>query len=82
MTDLESAVWGLLTEREIKTMGDQKELTRDIVALFPPQNLTHYALQGILEQLRLCGYENEAGPLVLNTAFIALEELSRVGGER
>jgi len=81
VTDLESAIWGLVTEKELKTIGDQKQLVRDIVALFPPQNLTHYALRGIVEQLRLCGYECEAGPLILNTAFIALEELSRQGGE-
>ena len=78
MTELEAAVWELLTEREIKTLGDQKQLTRDIVALFPPQNLTHYALKAIVEQLRLCEYECEGGPLILNTAFLALAELANL----
>ena len=78
-TELESSIFGLLAEREIEAPGDQKELVRDIVALFLPPNLTRYALKAILEQLRFCNFECEAGPLVLNTAFIALEELSRAG---
>lgn len=78
MTELESAVWGLLTERDIETFGDQKQLTRDIVALISPQYVTRYALKAIVEQLRLCEYECEAGPLTLNTAFLALEELSQL----
>lgn len=32
-------------------------------------------LKEIVEQLKSCGYECEAGPLVNNTAFKALEQL-------
>lgn len=31
----------------------------------------------IIEQLRLCGYECEAGPLENNVAFIELEKMSK-----
>ncbi len=37
----------------------------------------HYTLPEIVEQLRACGYECEAGRLEFNTHFQALEELAR-----
>ena len=44
--------------------------------VFPPHDLTYYALKGIVEQLESCNYECEAGPLERNTAFLALRELA------
>jgi hypothetical protein len=36
-------------------------------------------LKAIVKQLEWCGYENEAGVLKMNLAFIALKELAEDG---
>lgn len=39
-------------------------------------------LKEIVEQLEMCGFECEAGPLENNTAFVALKELVELEEER
>ena len=73
--DLALEVFYILTENDIKTVGDQKRVSVHIAELFLPQYLTRYALEGIIKQLQSCHYECEAGPLENNTAFRALCEL-------
>ena len=73
---LELEIFHILTEHEIETLNDQREICRRIARLFPKRNLAKYALRAIIEQLRMCGYTCEGGPLELNTAFIALCELA------
>jgi len=75
---IEGQIFSILTESDIETLGDQKRVVHAIAALFPPPCLTYYALKGIVEQLRFCEYECKGGPLVLNTAFVALEELANL----
>jgi len=54
----------------------QRTFCRRVAALFArPPWVARYALQSIISQLEFCHYENEAGPLELNTAFAALKEL-------
>lgn len=76
MEELELEIFSILTEHEIRTLGDQKRVCHEIANLFPQHNLAKFALRGIVEQLESCGYECEAGPLENNTAFLALRELS------
>ena len=75
-SDLELEIFHALTEHEIETLGDQKDLCRRIFQLFPPHDLTKYALRAIIAQLKACKFKCKAGSLELNTAFIALCELS------
>ena len=75
---LELEIFDQLTEYEIKTLGDQKDLCARIAGLFPPHDLTKMAMKSIVEQLEACGYECEAGPLEHNIAFRALVELASV----
>jgi len=74
--ELELQIFSILSQQDVTNLADQKELCRSIVGLFPPPNLTYYALQSIVEQLKSCQYTCEAGPLENNTAFLALCELA------
>ena len=76
--DLALEIFYILTDSDIKTVSDQKRISIQIAKLFLPQYLTRYALKSIIEQLRSCNYECEAGPLENNTAFMALCELCSI----
>lgn len=58
-------------------LGAQREFCRRVAELFAqPPWIAKYALRGIVSQLESCDYECEAGPLELNTAFLALKEMA------
>lgn len=76
--DLELAIFEILAEGEIITLGDQKETARAIAQLILPPFVTNLALTAIVKQLRFCGYTCEGGPLEKNVAFLALVELSQL----
>ena len=46
--DLELEIFHILTEHEIETLGDQREVCRRIARLFPKRNLAKYALRAIM----------------------------------
>lgn len=74
---LELEIFGIMAERDTITLGEQKALCRKIASLLLPPNVTKIALNAIIEQLRMCEYTCEGGPLEKNVAFQALEELAQ-----
>ena len=51
--------------------GKSVQFFTAVPTIAAPQEYTH---QAAIESLEACGYENEAGPLRLNTAFTWLKE--------
>ena len=79
-TDLALKIFDITAEMEsmrFDNMGAQREFCERVTALFAqPPWVAKCALRDIVAQLRSCEYHCKAGPLRLNTAFIALEELA------
>jgi len=78
MEELKYAIFEILAEGDIVTIGDQRETAAAIAKLIAPRYVTRIALAAIVKQLRLCQYTCEGGPLEKNTAFLALIELSQL----
>lgn len=73
---LAQEVFAIHAQGGITTLAEQKQFCREVADLLLPPNVTKIALAAIVEQLRLCGYTCEGGPLELNVAFQALVELA------
>jgi len=80
MDEIALEIFGITAELDsvhFDNLGAQRDFCRRVAALFArPPWVAKYALQSIISQLEFCNYENEAGPLEMNTAFIALKEMT------
>ncbi len=74
--ELALEVFHILAKYENITVVDLRRFCREVADLLLPPNVTKLALKAIVKQLRFCGFTCEGGPLELNTAFLALVELT------